>query len=245
MSDEKPILPLLHQLYAAGLWLQCKPDGTVIIGSAPLVAKHRDLVEQVRPYKDAISQFIAGLLVYQVLGDQGDAPRLAEETCPVCGQRVYVMAPTDGVNTSTRRLSVHRQPDRKTVCPGGGRAATVEVAALLQAFIQDRCMERPGALLTWTSLWNAFKAWCEERRLLPLPAPEALQEAMNQRFHPVNKSQGTAWGGLALQLREWWGDQPTMPPPAVQAPKQPPNTGGEHPQQQVLFPAANASTQQG
>ena len=81
-------------------------------------------------------------------------------------------------------------------------------------------IDRPGALLSWRSLWSAFRAWCYERRMLPLPAPEVLQEAVSQRFEPVDNPNGLAWGGLALKQQQWLGDQKETPPQKSQATKQ-------------------------
>ncbi len=50
MNEQNTILSLLHQLAQAGIWLQRKQDGTVIVGPTHLVAKRRDLVEQLRPH---------------------------------------------------------------------------------------------------------------------------------------------------------------------------------------------------
>jgi hypothetical protein len=201
MYDE--ILPLLHQLAEAGIWLQRKPDGTVIVGPTHLVSKHRKLVEQVRPHKQAISRLIESQLAHALFGEKEDDPRFETDTCPECSQQVYVMAPTDGENMSSRFLAVHRLPDGKTVCRGGGIAATIDVSMVLGAFLADRCIKSPRALLTWTSLWAAFQAWCLGHRILPIPAPDTVREAMRQYGESVNNS----WTGWVLRLEEWRGDQ--------------------------------------
>ncbi len=142
------------------------------------------------------------------------------------------MTPNDGENTSTRCLSVHRKPDGKTVCTGGGLASTVEVPEMLNAFLQDCAIDRPGALLSWRSFWAAFRAWCYERRMLPLPAPEVIQEAVSQRFEPVDNPNGLAWGGLALKQQQWLGDKAEQLEKKSQTTKRAPKA--DEPQQLVF-----------
>jgi hypothetical protein len=207
MSQEATILSLLHRLAQAGIWLQRKADGSLIAGPTSVVNVYPALLAQVRTHKGAISQLIAQQLVHDLFGAGGDShPEFATAVCPICAQRIYVIAPDDGEHYSTRRLAVHRRPDGTTVCPGGGRAALDEVAHILTAFLTARCLTRPSAVLSWLSLWTAFRSWCYATKMLPLPAPAALQEAMNTRFPVQEYPQGLAWGGVTLVQQEWWGD---------------------------------------
>ena len=206
MQDEKAILGLLHRLSEAGLWLQRREDGSLIIGPTRLVQQHQNLIAEVRPHKEAISRLIEEQLVDSLFGEADNDPRFETDVCPECQQTVYVSAPTDGENTSTRRLGVHRLADDRTVCRGGGLAATVGVAELVDAFLTDRAVLKPSALTTWRSLWAALQARCYERQMLPLPAPQAVQAVLNERFTPSPTATDAAWGGLMLLQQEWRGD---------------------------------------
>ena len=73
--------------------------------------------------------------------------------------------------------------------------------------------------------------------MLPLPAPEALQEAMSQRFEPITNPNGLAWGGLALKQQQWLGDQKEIPPQKSQATKQKAKTPKADESQQLTFQA--------
>ncbi len=194
------------------------------------MAKHRDLITEVKQYKHAIIQLIKSQHAHALFGEADDDPRFASDTCPKCHQRVYVMSPTDGDNTSTRRLSVHRMPDGKTVCRGGGLASTIDVNDLLNMFLEDRAIERPASLLTWRSLWASFQAWSFEKKLLPLPDPETLQAAMSDKFERVDNPQGPAWAGLVLRMQQWLGDQND-----ASATQQRPKTPKPDKQQQLVF----------
>ena len=206
MSDEKTMLSILHRLSEVGLWIQRKQDGSLIVGPMRLVQQHQDLIAEVRPYKEAISQLLEEQLVHSLFGEADDDARFESDVCPECQQTVYVIAPPDGGHTSTRRLAGHRLPDAKTVCRGGGLAATVGIPELLDAFLADRATLKPSALVTWRSVWTALRAWCYERQMLPLPAPEAVQVVLNARFTPCPMSTESAWGGLMLQQQAWHGD---------------------------------------
>ncbi len=87
-------------------------------------------------------------------------------------------------------------------------ASAIDIDQALEAFLHDRSVTRPSALLTWTALWNAYQVWCIEKRLLPLPLAEALQKAMSKRYeaHPITDRQ-MAWAGIALTQEEWMGDE--------------------------------------
>ena len=76
--------------------------------------------------------------------------------------------------------------------------------------------------------------------MLPLPAPEVLQEAMGQRFEPVDNPNGLAWGGVALQQQEWLGDKVEQPKGKSQnakATKQTTKTAKADQHQQLVFKA--------
>lgn len=193
--DEKTLLPLLSQLADVGIWIQRRRDGELIVGPAHLAHTHAELIAHLRPHKQTLSKLIESQLAHALFGDADDDPRFATALCPLCQQRVYVMAPDE----APRQLAGHRYRDGR-VCPGGGRAAQVSLDSRLQAFLHDRCVQRPGALLTFTSLWASFKAWSYSHQLLPLPTPEHLQEAMTQRYTPSTMAHGPAWGSIMLKL---------------------------------------------
>ena len=234
MADDKTIISLCSALAKVGIWLRLEEDDSLIAGPNRLVAKHRDLITEVKQYKHAIIQLIKSQHAHALFGEADDDPRFASDTCPKCHQRVYVMSPTDGDNASTRRLSVHRVVDGKSVCPGGGLASTVEVPEMLNAFLQNCAIDRLGALLSWTSLWSAFRAWAYERQMLPLPAPETLQEAMSQRFEAITNPNGLAWGGVALCQQQWLGDKDDEAATKEKPPKQETRDRKQN-NQQVLF----------
>ncbi len=72
--------------------------------------------------------------------------------------------------------------------------------------------------------------------MMPMPAPETLQEAMSKRFEAITNPNGLAWGGLALKQQQWLGDkaeQPERKPQNAKGKKQPKTDE----QQQLTFRA--------
>lgn len=197
------ILGILDALSKVGIWVSLSDDETLIIGPEKAVADHPDLLVLVRSHKPAVIHAIKSMQAYAFFGRDTDDSRFETATCLECSQEVYVIA-------SPRRLSVHRLIDGKTVCPGSERAQLATAEALLTAFIIDRCVPRPGAILTWTSLRAALLAWCAAREFW-LPPPQYLQQWLGEHYtvgtmggkqNPL----GPVYEGLSLKQEEWLGD---------------------------------------
>ncbi len=73
--------------------------------------------------------------------------------------------------------------------------------------------------------------------MLPLPAPEVLQDEMNNRFILVTTPQGLAWGGLILKKQQWMGDKPKQPAKAKESKTMLSSLQKTDQQQQLTFEA--------
>src|SRR5262249_878920 len=108
--------------------------------------------------------------------------------------------------TEPRRLAMHRTADGTTVCPGAIRAQEAVAHTLMQRFIAERCVPRPGAILTWMALRGALEGWALEHSLFLPPRPYLL--AWMDRHYTRVSSDDTypRWQGLTFTLQEWLGE---------------------------------------
>lgn len=207
------LLVLFHALATAGLWLRFdEKEHRLLLGPESLVRQHPDYLAQVRQHKPAIIETLLSMQEHTLFCRVDADPRFAHACCSECGQQVYIML-------KPRRLAAHRLPDNQTVCPGSDRAQLIVAEQILEAFLADRCVERPGGLLTWESLQQALQAWCTERDLW-LPPPQYLQQWLTQRFGAYQGKGrkaplGPVWEGLTLTQLEWLGDEEHAAAPPI------------------------------
>jgi len=203
-------LAVCHQLAEAGLWLKLKGDDGLSVGPTALVQEHPRLLEKVRVQKTALLALLRESLAYQALGATPDTPGHFElETCPDCQQPSFVV-------TAPRRLAVHRTVDGSAVCPGAIRAQEDVAHLLLQRYIVERCVQRPGAVLSWMALRGGMEGWAREQSLL-LPPRQYLIAWMDTHYDRMGKDETyPSWRGLSFTLEEWLGEEES--PAAVQPP---------------------------
>jgi hypothetical protein len=72
----------------------------------------------------------------------------------------------------------------------------------MQAFVQDRCLPRRLALLSWYALRGALEAWCLQRSLFLPPRPFVI-EWLDRHFDRRSDEANPCWVGLILTLEEW------------------------------------------
>jgi hypothetical protein len=204
------LLTLCHTLQDKGLWLSLGADDALTLGPTALVKQHPALLAQVRTHKQALLHLLEDTLAQGVFGAHAHDPRFERETCPDCGQPcLVVLAP--------RRLGVHRLPGNKTVCPGSDRAQQAAVDTIMQAFLDDRCVARRLATLSWISLRGALTTWCLERTFFLPPRPFVLAW-LDAHFDRHGDDTYPSWAGLTLTLREWGLDDDPTPAPASPSP---------------------------
>lgn len=202
------ILTIFDQLTRAGIWLYLDDNDVLTVGPETLVHRHPDLLQLVRDNKPAVIHTVKSLQVYAFFRKEAGDTRFEKETCPFCRQSIPIM-------TAPRRLGTHRLKDNRTVCPESERAQLVTAEAILSAFIQDRCVPSPSAVLTWTSLKGALLAWCAEREFW-LPPPQYLQQWLSERYKKFTgiggpQTLGPLYEGLQLRQEEWLGDEEAVP----------------------------------
>jgi hypothetical protein len=205
-------LAVCHQLAEAGLWLKLTSDEGLSVGPTALVREHPQLFEKVRAQKAALLALLRESLAYQTLGTSPDAPGHFElETCPDC-QRPSVVV------TAPRRLAVHRTVDGAAVCPGAVRAQEEAAHLLLQRYIVERCVQRPGAVLSWMALRGGIEGWAREQGLL-LPPRQYLIAWMDAHYTRMGKDETYPnWQGLTFTVAEWFGEEEVPSPLPSSAP---------------------------
>lgn len=238
MATDDQVLTILYALGEAGIWVQLEdptldgviarqdestlppgppPEGRLRLGPTETVKANGELVAQVKEQKAAIVHAVRAMQAHAFFDLQTADPRFETTECSACQQRVYVV-------TKPRRVAWHRDKCGKADCPGSSKAQTVAAQEILEAFITDRCLPRPAALLTWTSLRAALFAWCTARDIW-LPPQRYLWEWLDKhykRYAGRHIDLGPAWEGLALRLEEWLGeDEPVTEPTAKPARKKP------------------------
>lgn len=212
MSHHTNLLTLCDALQKAGIWLSLNGENALIAGPTQLVQRHPKLLEGLRQHKGAIVQLLEESLAHGLFGEQADDSRFERETCPECQQAcLVVLAP--------RRIGVHRLPDGQTVCSGSDRAQYAAVEVIMQTFLDDRCLPRPSAVLSWYAIRGALEAWCLERTFFLPPRPFVLQW-LDKHFTRHGDDERPMWQGLTLTLSEWGlEDEPSPTLPTVQATK--------------------------
>jgi hypothetical protein len=202
MSDPTgATLAVCHQLAEAGLWLKLKGDDGLSVGPTALVQEHPRLLEKVRAQKTALLALLRESLAYQTLGTTPDTPGHFElETCPVCQQPSFVV-------TAPRRLAVHRTVDGSAVCPGAIRAQEEAAHLVVQHYIAQRCVQRPGSVLSWMALRGGIEGWAREQSLL-LPPRQYLIAWMDAHYERMGKDETyPSWKGLTFTVEEWFGEE--------------------------------------
>lgn len=197
------ILTVLNMLAEAGIWVNLSDEGVLTVGPEHTVQARADLLQLIRTHKPFVIHAIQSMQAHAFFGREADDTRFETATCLECSQEVYVVL-------SPRRLAAHRLIDGMTSCPGSDRAQLVIAGSLLEMFILDRCLPRPQALLTWTSLRATLLAWCAAREFW-LPPPQYLQQWMAEHYqvnavHQSSHSMGPVYVGLTLKQEEWLGD---------------------------------------
>jgi hypothetical protein len=212
IEPHSPTLAVCHQLAEAGLWLKLTGEGELRVGPTALVKEHPHLLEQVRVQKAAILEVLRESLAYQTLSASPDAPgRFELETCPACQQPSFVV-------TAPRRLAVHRTPDGSAVCPGAIRVQEDVAHLLLQRYIVERCVQRPGSVLSWMALRGGIEGWAREQSLL-LPPHQYLIAWMDTHYDRMGKDETyPSWRGLSFTVEEWLGEDESAPAGVADAP---------------------------
>src|SRR5512145_2982150 len=163
-AERDTLLDLCHELQEAGIWLYLDTDDALIAGPPSLLQHHPVLLDRLRAQKSALVRLLQDCLVTDVFCAGREDPRFAREICPECQRSCLILQPP-------RRLEAHRLPDGQTVCPGSERAQHATAQTIMQAFIVDRCVQRPQSVLTWYGLRGALTAWCRDRGWLLPPRP--------------------------------------------------------------------------
>jgi hypothetical protein len=91
-------------------------------------------------------------------------------------------------------------------------AAQEAVAQTLMArFLPERCVHRPGAVLTWMALRGGLEGWAREQGWLLPPRPYLLAW-MDAHYTRFSKDEVYAsWQGLTFAVHEWLGDDDEVP----------------------------------
>jgi hypothetical protein len=209
-------LAVCKALADAGIWVELHPETqTLVLGPTARVQAQPELLQQVRAQKSCILEALQEALAYEVVSVPG-AGRFQVETCATCQQSVFVIA-------SPLRLAVHRTPNGDAVCPGAIRAQEVVTQALMSSFIAERCVQRPGAVLTWMALRGAVEGWAREHECLLPPRPYLIAW-MDAHYKRLSHDEVYAsWYGLTFTLQEWFGDDDVpalvVPPTRALRPK--------------------------
>lgn len=212
LSHRTDLLTLCHALQEAGIWLYINDEGGLIAGPSAVVNKHPKLLQGLRTQKGEILQLLEDSLAHEIFGEKQDDPRFEREECPECHRQCYVIL-------APRRLEVHRLPDNKTVCPGSDRAQHATADVIMTAFVTDRCVKTPGAVLTWMGIRGAIEAWCLQRSFLLPPRPYLITW-LDAHYACVGKDEEMpCWQGLALVIEEWFGEDEPQTAIETEAPK--------------------------
>jgi hypothetical protein len=194
-------------LARAKIWLELDPQTqTLIIGPTDRVQAHPELLQQVREQKPHILKALQETLAAEVLGTP-DSGRFEAETCPECHHAVFVVL-------APRRLAVHRTPNGQAVCPGAIQAHEAVAQTLLTRYIAQRCVQRPGSVLSWMALCGGLEGWAREQGWLLPPRPYLIAW-MDAHYKRVSKDEAYPnWAGLTFTVEEWLGDDadPTPAP---------------------------------
>lgn len=204
-DQHQALLTLCHNLSTAGIWLSLTEEDALIVGPTALVQAHPALLASVRTHKPALLALLQDSLAHEIFGTKDTDPRFEREACPDCGQDCLIVL-------SPRRLGVHRMPSGTEVCPGSDRAQQSATSTLLEAFTADRCLRRPGVLLSWYSLRGALEAWCLARGFF-LPPRSFVLAWLDQTYTRIqHQSDVPMWEGLTLTLEEWGMEDNTPAP---------------------------------
>ena len=192
-------LAVCKALGQAGIWLELHPETQgLVLGPTVTVQAHPELLQQVREQKTRIIQVLQETLAYEVVTTPTSG-RFQVETCPACQHPSFVVL-------APRRLAVHRSADGHAVCPGAIAAQEAVAQTLMPRFITERCVSRPGSILTWMALRGGIEGWAREQGWLLPPRPYLLawMDAHYTRFSQDEVY--ASWQGLTFALREWLGE---------------------------------------
>ena len=96
-------------------------------------------------------------------------------------------------------------------CPGAVAAQEAVAQTLMARFLPERCVHRPGAVLTWMALRGGLEGWAREQGWLLPPRPYLLAW-MDAHYTRFSKDEVYAsWQGLTFAVHEWLGDDDEVP----------------------------------
>lgn len=150
LIEQTPLLTLCTQLHDAGIWLSLDSDNALLVGPTALVKKHPALLTAIRERKQELLRLLEDCCTHDLYGARADDPRFAKEECPECHEQYPIIL-------SPRRLEPHRLPGGTQVCPGSERAQKDAAGLILATFIDDRCLERQSAIVSWYALRGALE----------------------------------------------------------------------------------------
>jgi hypothetical protein len=201
-NEREALLTLCHELQDAGIWLYLDQEDALIAGPPPLLHEHPVLLDRLREQKSVLIRLLQDCLVMDIFCAGREDARFAREICPECQRSCLIIQPR-------RRLEAHRLPDGQTVCPGSERAQHATAHTIMQAFVVDRCVQRPQSVLTWYGVRGALTAWCRDRAWL-LPPRLYIVAWLDSHYRRLgDNDELLRWAGLTLTIEEWLGDENT------------------------------------
>jgi hypothetical protein len=208
----KDAIHICYALAQEGIWIELHPETqTLIIGPTERVQAHPELLQHVREQKAQILEALQEALAYQTLA-RPDTGRFEVDTCLVCHQLAFVIL-------APRRLAIHRTPDGTAVCPGAMMAQAEVAETLMTRYITQRCVPRPGPLLTWMALRGGLEGWSREQGWLLPPRPYLIAW-MDAHYKRVSHDEAyPSWASLTFTLEEWFGADEDPPPAMSDQPK--------------------------
>jgi hypothetical protein len=195
---------LCYALAEAHIWIELHPETqALIIGPTERVQAHPELLHRVRAQKHEILAALQETLAYEGLGTP-DAGRFQTEICSGCQQLAFVVL-------APKRLALHRTPDGKAVCPAAMAAQQAVAQTLLTRYIAQRCVPRPGAVLTWMALRGGLEGWAREQGWLLPPRPYLITWMDGHYTRVSTDAAYPSWAGLTFTLEQWLGDDEPAP----------------------------------
>jgi hypothetical protein len=203
---------LCYALAQQGIWIELHPETqALIIGPTERVQTHPDLLQQVRAQKQHILEALQETLAYEGVGTS-DAGRFQTEIYPGCQQPAFVIV-------APKRLAIHRTQDGKAVCPAAIEAQQAVATTLMTRYVTQRCVQRPGSVLTWMALRGGLEGWAREQGWLLPPRPYLIAW-MDAHYTRVSKDEAyPSWAGLTFTLAEWFGDDEDPTPATSDQPR--------------------------
>jgi hypothetical protein len=195
----KDAITVCQALAEAHIWIELHPETqALIIGPTERVQAHPALLQQVREQKLHILAALQEALASEVV----DAPttgRFETTICSGCQQLAFlILAP--------KRLAMHRTQDGAAVCPAAIEAQQAVAQTLMTRYITQRCVQRPGSVLTWMALRGGLEGWAREQGWLLPPRPYLIAW-LDAHYKRVSKDEAyPSWAGLTFTLEEWFGD---------------------------------------